>query len=684
MTPFRQLLRQPVRLIAVLLLLTMAASFFSLSAGVFASAQNTLEEIERNYITIATPTSELVMTEVEPTIGSTAVTHESQISSEMWRYMDTLADSKTLIRGAYSQKFISAYSPSFRTVISTEKNGAYAANLDEPYNRAIFVIRVVSMTKDEYPFFGETRISAKITATIEAIIRLHPDYQTRETLHVSITCDSQEAYDALKLAPGQRYLLNGVNYIDDDLSLRTHIATALRLPLSSIDLSSLSYDFSAEELAEFKKHDPGYQPAARYCTKDGTGLFFEPGEIAKMNACSITPSRLDSNSFPAPFIAADGSYNGLTKGDFYTNASLTPLDTDWETFIASNPEWQLALQEVDTQYHTFSVIGTDLLESLYTFHQKESFVTDGRSFTDDEYRSGAKVCLISESTAQASSLHVGDEIDMSFYWGINSFSLSADLTWQPQPEPFAAKLGFTGEPRRYRIIGIYRQSNLWDTTGYSFTPNTVFVPAASLNEYCFTARQGAMFTYVLQNGRMQDFKDALAAQGYPTNLVFCFDGGYSKIADTLRGFHKSAAQLFIAACATSLAALLVYQALFVNRQRRTMGLMLSLGAGRKRAAWFGCRTAILPIVMATVIGAAAGLLTMNATLRSLLSSVSEVMDTAMSSTAAPGHAADAAVSSAPAAVPLAALAQCAFAALLSFLTISRMTRKSPLELIRKG
>ena len=413
-------------------------------------------------------------------------------------------------------------------------------------------------------------------------------------------------------------------------------------------------------------------------------MLFESGDIAKIDACGISLVQLDNVKLSTPFLAADGTDTGLTTGDVCTNASLTPLDTDWETFVASNPEWQLALQEVDTQYHTFSVIGTDLLESLYTFHQKESFVADGRSFTDDEYRSGAKVCLISESTAQASSLHVGDEIDMSFYWGIDSSSLPFNVLWKPQPEPYSAKLGFTGEPRRYRVIGIYRQSNLWDTTGYSFTPNTVFVPAASLNEYCFTARQGAMFTYVLQNGRMQNFKDALAAQGFPTNLVFCFDGGYSKIADTLRGFHKSAAQLFIAACATSLAALLVYQALFVNRQRRTMGLMLSLGAGRRRAAWFGCRTAILPIVMATVIGAAAGLLTMNATLRSLLSSVSEVMDTAMSSTAALGHASDAAVSSAPAAVPLAALAQCAFAALLSFLTISRMTRKSPLELIRKG
>ena len=36
MTPFRQLLRQPVRLIAVLFLLGMSATFFCLSGGVFA------------------------------------------------------------------------------------------------------------------------------------------------------------------------------------------------------------------------------------------------------------------------------------------------------------------------------------------------------------------------------------------------------------------------------------------------------------------------------------------------------------------------------------------------------------------------------------------------------------------------------------------------------------------------
>ena len=418
MTPIRQLLRQPVRLIAVLLLLGLSAAFFSLSAGVFVSAQATLNEIERNYITIAVPTSESTMIESDDNY----VTHENAISSEMWRYMDSLAESKTLIRGAYSQKFISAYCPSARTVISAEEDGIYTHSSDKPYNRAVFVIRVESVMANDFPFYDRILISAKITATIEEIIQLHPGYQTRGTLKISHIFNSRNEFDALGLAPGQRYLLNGTDYADEDLSLRTDIASHLRLPPSEVDLADLSYDIPTAILDSLNVHDPDYHPVASYETED-VSMLFESGDIAKIDACGISLVQLDNVKLSTPFLAADGTDTGLTTGDVCTNASLTPLDTDWETFVASNPEWQLALQEVDTQYHTFSVIGTDLLESLYTFHQKESFVTDGCSFTDDEYRSGAKVCLISESTAQASSLHVGDEIDMSFYWGIDSSSL---------------------------------------------------------------------------------------------------------------------------------------------------------------------------------------------------------------------------------------------------------------------
>ena len=46
MTPLKQLFRQPVRLLAIILLVGMASAFICLSAGVFSSAKATLAQIE--------------------------------------------------------------------------------------------------------------------------------------------------------------------------------------------------------------------------------------------------------------------------------------------------------------------------------------------------------------------------------------------------------------------------------------------------------------------------------------------------------------------------------------------------------------------------------------------------------------------------------------------------------------
>ena len=115
--------------------------------------------------------------------------------------------------------------------------------------------------------------------------------------------------------------------------------------------------------------------------------------------------------------AIDGSETGVLLNDQYLDAYMTPLETDLDVFLSSNAgiEWRSAVQELDTQYHTVSVIGTDLLESMYCFHQKDSFVTEGRSFGADDYKNGSNVCLISETTAIASGLGIGDSIDSVSY-----------------------------------------------------------------------------------------------------------------------------------------------------------------------------------------------------------------------------------------------------------------------------
>lgn len=679
MTPFTQLLRQPVRLIAVILLLSMTAAFFSLGAGVLVSAKATLDEIEQSYVTIGVPTTETRQVTMDYD-GLTLSHEESIITAEMWEYLDGLAEKGSIIRGAYQQKFISAYSPSVCTVTSSKEDGAYRWSLDIPYNGAIFTVRVIQI--DDTDVYPDGSFFADISAAIDETVMLHPDYVARQTLDFTVKCSSKEEFDALGVASGKRFLVYGTDYSDFDLELRTSLAESVRCSVEEIDLSDISYDLTSYDLPpeEFE----GDQPVARYENGD-RGVIMCRDPAKQIDTCWLYVGH-EAGSYFADVraIAIDGTDLGRSC-DRYIDAYMVPLDTDVETFLQSESGtvWREAVEELEVQYHTFSVIGTDLLESMYSFHENESFVTQGRSFTESEYQSGANVCLISEATALSSGLNVGDEIDLSFYWGANPLMDISDPQWSLQPQRYSQKVGLSGSPQTYQIVGIYRQSKLWDTGSYRFKPNTVFVPNASLTEDCYTSRDGVFFTFVLQNGKIQALRDALSEQGYPTDILFCFDNGYSEIADTLHGFYISAVQLFFAACATCFAALLVYLALFVRRQRGIVGLMLSLGSGKKSAQAFVGVMTVLPVAVSAVIGTVIGTLLMNTTLHRVFLSSAEVIGTDFSSGSASGHATpEGMLVILPHTAILAAIVLIIFFSIAIFACISGMVKKSPLALIR--
>ena len=689
MTPFTQLLRQPVRLIAVILLLSMTAAFFSLGAGVLVSAKATLDEIEQSYVTIGVPTTETRQVTLDHN-GLTLSYDESIITAEMWEYLDGLAEKGAIIKGAYQQKFISAYSPSVCTVTSSKEDGAYRWDLDIPYNGAIFAVRIIQVDdtyNDKIYAVADAGGSffAGISAAIDETVMLHPDYVTRQTLDFTVKCSSKEEFDALGVAPGKRFLVYGTEYSDRDLELRTHLAETFRCSVEEIDLSDISYDLTPDDFPpeEFSGTD---QPVAKYENGDrATIMYWDPAK--QIDTCGLSV-RHDAGSYFADVraIAVDGTDLGRSC-DRYIDAYMVPLDTDVETFLQSESGtvWRDAVEELEVQYHTFSVIGTDLLESMYSFHENESFVTQGRSFTESEYQSGANVCLISEATALSSGLNVGDEIDLSFYWGANPLMDISDSQWSLQPQRYSQKVGLSGSPQTYQIVGIYRQSKLWDTGSYRFKPNTVFVPNASLTEDCYTSRDGVFFTFVLQNGKIQALRDALSEQGYPTDILFCFDNGYSEIADTLHGFYVSAVQLFVAACATCFAALLVYLTLFVRRQRGIVGLMLSLGSGKKSAKAFVGVMTVLPVAVSAVIGTVIGTLLMNTTLHRVFLSSAEVIGTDFSSGSASGHASlEGMLVILPHTAILAAIVLIIFFSIAIYVCISGMVKKSPLALIRNS
>ena len=128
--------------------------------------------------------------------------------------------------------------------------------------------------------------------------------------------------------------------------------------------------------------------------------------------------------------------------------------------------------------HGFPVVGVDSLRAVSQFATLDAVLTQGRSFTQAELDAGAKVCVISEALAAANGLSLGDQMTIQYYE--TDGALNGNMVPQKLANPAAAyyspRLGFSGEPASYEIVGLYRQRDQWSYGIQSFTPNTVFVP----------------------------------------------------------------------------------------------------------------------------------------------------------------------------------------------------------------
>ena len=688
MTPVRQLFRQPVRLIAILLFLNMASAFFCLGAGTYASALATRRELEKRFVTIGIPTPETEEVTYELQDGRTIRSTQSVIHYDMWEFLDALAAEGSIIKGACRQQFISASSHALRPVTSTSYEKEYYPILDAPYTRGVFVVRVTEI-EEILQLPGMEACSATVNGIIEDTLALHPELTAREKISMSINVGSAEKLEELNLEPGKRYLIYATDLQDQDLALRTTIAFFAKCPLDEVDLDRIDYNLIGDPVFEgmIKKPNgnPGERPVAKYACGDQS-VYLTQLDIDHIGllSCSVNDEAGLWQTLPAADI--NGALLDGTCADRYLDVWMTPLEGNTDAFLASGEGaiWRSAIEEVEINNHAVPVFGTDRLEGAYAFYAGDCFVTQGRSIRDSEYQTGARVCLISETVAQAAGLSVGDSIPLSFYWGANPQEVY-DPAWKLGAQPYSAKVGFLGEAEPFEIVGIYRQSNLWELENAHFLPNTVFVPNLALPEPGYCKRENSIFfSYILQNGKVEALKEALRERGYPEDILICFDSGYSELSEALRDFRSGAAKLFLVSCVVEFGAILVYLALFVRRQRRTIGLMRSLGADRGRTRRFCWQYSMLPVLFAAGIGAVAGILLLKGTINRILASNANLLDTAFSASTTFGHASAAdRVIAMPAAVLAAAAAQALIYGLAILLFAASMARKPPLRLIRE-
>lgn len=402
-----------------------------------------------------------------------------------------------------------------------------------------------------------------------------------------------------------------------------------------------------------------YDPSAALRSTDLPGIPYTPRLSASMltlnstHYCFNDRNRLyayeeyESETIPGPVegYPSQKDIERYTKigGDEIVVAQK--IETTVEDLISQEP-WSDIISLYEKTLHSFPVLGTEKLESMYVFLKNEASIVEGTTFTKEDYEKGNRVCIISESVANAAGVKVGDTVTFNQFQVPKNYEEGNAILEQfvnmgtvnnPaigfNPIPF----GLATENESFTVSGIYRLQNEWENSSFSITPNTIFIPQKAQLKGGFggpsitqeeirtfykhtegsdetetvtepvsvTIDNGVLGVYmsiILENGQMDAFMKAIQDTPYAQREFLVFDQGYEAAKENIQAIVKSAEKLFISAAAGWLLLLAVYILLYQSRQRRNLGIMRSVGAKPGQARRYLFASGAAPAAVGITVG----------------------------------------------------------------------------------
>ncbi|MDR2569841.1 MAG: hypothetical protein LBD23_06035, partial [Oscillospiraceae bacterium] len=285
-----------------------------------------------------------------------------------------------------------------------------------------------------------------------------------------------------------------------------------------------------------------------------------------------------------------------------------------------------AISESEKNLSRLNIITTGNLNSLFAFHQHRARIVEGRSFTKEEYETGARVAVINRGLAERNNLTVGDMVSLTLFEGqhINYLDYNPEMgrmysTWEPGG--FATGLSET-EPIEVEIVGIYiaAYARMIDPNAmdrHSIPINTLFIPDNTIDwiNVPSSNRQNHIHSYnyghvhheymlpllnviVVPNGRNDEFIQTIEAiiPEY-SNFFRIFDQGYSIVRAALDNLIRGAILVFVLCLAGWLISAIVFFLFFIMRKKREAGLLYAMGFSRKsRFRWVFIQCLLIIIV----------------------------------------------------------------------------------------
>ena len=612
MNPMTQLTRRPVKAAFGALLLALAGVILALSGGQFWAAVQTRAGVEATYTTVAVITglgsSEETANRPDGTSADAESLRQSSATGAAIFFQEPEQQSWDIIRSRPTVGMVSGYSPCLKPAISLYTGHRSS---DAPYEYSIVEIRADAVTEVINDWFGESGCASwQLDGQVLGIYGLNDAFRDPSGQRASVTLCQVYDDPAKLLHPeaGKHYLLLSHSYTDDEWSLRQNVADWVFME-SNVQLDPWSLDI----LGNLIRYDQRKNQSEHWYHTAGDAaeepVEFAPEELlyrdpaTGVEVTSIDPDAFGQFSFAVDALKDTGEImvedpqqpgNWRPETVDYTQYNLPsiqelPDGVTAQEVIDSTSSWRMAMESIQTNNHSVPVLAVDSVEGMLEFASGRTQITQGRSISQEEYRDGAAVCLISETLARESGLDVGDTLPLSLYEKEKNLMPTMVGDSDPTASYYLPQRGFQQETE-YTVIGLYRQSSEWGKTVASFTPNSVLTPKKSVTCAMETggsaieaSPSGLWGTMILKNGTADQMESRLAENGLGGTVTY-YDQGYSDIVKSLDGYTRVSRTVLLVGLALWAVVLAAYCVLLPMQESKTALRMWTLGAKRRDIA----------------------------------------------------------------------------------------------------
>ena len=597
----KQLFRKPMRTVLCILVLVVLTAFFCTSLNLYMDSRHNLQLANDTYTTIA-------IMELYADVDS-----RGNIINDVTKAEDYAGYHALTVYGYDLEPIITA--PSVKKYELRARYGAFSEdNIAVRYNDK----------KQAIPICSEDIIRFKIV----------PEHQKE--------AEADKEWNDVEFVDDGRYRIHTFSFVDSD----THTSRKYNLDIIESAINVFDYEklpilfnisldniYTTTPLTDTNS----LMPSAEYADKPDC-IILEPNTeyIASISGLSSS-----SNTFNAANSLYKIQTFGVARDKFFRSnyycysigrSEYVSCDYPYENpfwiyeydELKSKPEMLKKYEQIARAYYinsrSFGVMTTNDLTGIPAFHLGNMFIPEGRMITEEEYASGAKVCMISTDLAKLQGWNVGDKIDFSFYeynnfvnatiWGSR---LSPRYTYT-DPDHFFDN----GE---YEIVGTYNVRPLTGTSAVSASAvsvpwNTIYIPEKSLENAPAEEDRpvtGALLTIWLENGKIEPFIERMnelgitgAKQGdYEARFTF-YDQGYSRIQPSLEALSGTAELLLILSSSLLVIAALLLAFFYAQSQKQSIGTMRLLGCSKARAFAAVMLSALIIAITGALIGAAIG------------------------------------------------------------------------------